>query len=242
MNFVKMGCKCMNDKKILIVDDEKPIVDILKFNLEKEGFATAVAYDGEEAINIAQSIKPDLILLDLMLPKVDGFNVCKELRKTLICPIIMLTAKEEVVEKIIGLELGADDYMTKPFSIREVIARVKANLRRHTLPEEAIEKEDSNRIIIKDMQIDAEKYIAIIGDKKIDLTTKEFELLKMLSAQPDQIFTREQILKGVWGYDFYGDARTVDVTIRRLREKIEKNPAEPKYIQTRRGMGYYISL
>lgn len=232
----------MNDKKILIVDDEKPIVDILKFNLEKEGFATAVAYDGEEAINIAQSVKPDLILLDLMLPKVDGFNVCKELRKTLVCPIIMLTAKEDVVDKIIGLELGADDYMTKPFSIREVIARVKANLRRHTLPEEKEEKIDANRIIIKDMQIDAEKYIAIIGDKKIDLTTKEFELLKMLSAQPDQIFTREQILKGVWGYDFYGDARTVDVTIRRLREKIEKNPAEPKYIQTRRGMGYYISL
>ena len=232
----------MNDKKILIVDDEKPIVDILKFNLEKEGFATAVAYDGEEAINIAQSVKPDLILLDLMLPKVDGFNVCKELRKTLVCPIIMLTAKEDVVDKIIGLELGADDYMTKPFSIREVIARVKANLRRHTLPEEKEEKVDANRIIIKDMQIDAEKYIAIIGDKKIDLTTKEFELLKMLSAQPDQIFTREQILKGVWGYDFYGDARTVDVTIRRLREKIEKNPAEPKYIQTRRGMGYYISL
>ena len=237
-----MGCMYMNDKKILIVDDEKPIVDILKFNLEKEGFATAVAYDGEEAINIAQSIKPDLILLDLMLPKIDGFNVCKELRKSLICPIIMLTAKEDVVDKIIGLELGADDYMTKPFSIREVIARVKANLRRHTLPEEPEEKSDFNRINIKDMQIDAEKYIAIIGEKKIDLTTKEFELLKMLSAQPDQIFTREQILKGVWGYDFYGDARTVDVTIRRLREKIEKNPAEPKYIQTRRGMGYYISL
>ena len=232
----------MNDKKILIVDDEKPIVDILKFNLEKEGFTTAVAYDGEEAINIAKSIKPDLILLDLMLPKIDGFNVCKELRKTLICPIIMLTAKEEVVDKIIGLELGADDYMTKPFSIREVIARVKANLRRHTLPEEVEEKNNFNRIVIKDMQIDADKYIAIIGDKKIDLTTKEFELLKMLSAQPDQIFTREQILKGVWCYDFYGDARTVDVTVRRLREKIEKNPAEPKYIQTRRGMGYYISM
>ena len=126
----------MNDKKILIVDDEKPIVDILKFNLEKEGFSTAVAYDGEEAINLALSIRPDLILLDLMLPKVDGFNVCKELRKSLICPIIMLTAKEEVVDKIIGLELGADDYMTKPFSIREVIARVKANLRRHTLPDQ----------------------------------------------------------------------------------------------------------
>ena len=232
----------MNDKKILIVDDEKPIVDILKFNLEKEGFVTSVAYDGEEAINLALSIKPDLILLDLMLPKVDGFNVCKELRKSLVCPIIMLTAKEEVVDKIIGLELGADDYMTKPFSIREVIARIKANLRRHTLPEtEEEKKKDNNKIQIKDMIIDSEKYIAIIDNKKIDLTIKEFELLKMLSSQPDQVFTREQILKGVWGYDFFGDARTVDVTIRRLREKIEKNPADPQYVQTKRGMGYYIS-
>ncbi len=232
----------MNDKKILIVDDEKPIVDILKFNLEKEGFVTSVAYDGEEAINLALSIKPDLILLDLMLPKVDGFNVCKELRKSLVCPIIMLTAKEEVVDKIIGLELGADDYMTKPFSIREVIARIKANLRRHTLPEtEEEKKKNNNKIQIKDMIIDSEKYIAIIDNKKIDLTIKEFELLKMLSSQPDQVFTREQILKGVWGYDFFGDARTVDVTIRRLREKIEKNPADPQYVQTKRGMGYYIS-
>lgn len=232
----------MNEKKILIVDDEKPIVDILKFNLEKEGFSTAVAYDGEEAINLALSIKPDLILLDLMLPKIDGFNVCRELRKNLVCPIIMLTAKEEVVDKIIGLELGADDYMTKPFSIREVIARVKANLRKHVLPEtEESKKKLSGKIKIKDMVIDSEKYIAIIGPKKIDLTVKEFELLKMLSSEPDQVFTREQILKGVWGYDFYGDARTVDVTIRRLREKIEKNPADPQYIQTKRGMGYYIS-
>ncbi len=232
----------MNDKKILIVDDEKPIVDILKFNLEKEGFSTAVAYDGEEAINIALSIKPDLILLDLMLPKVDGFNVCKELRKSLVCPIIMLTAKEEVVEKIIGLELGADDYMTKPFSIREVIARVKANLRKHVIQEpEENKKTSKSKIQIKDMIIDSEKYIAIIGDKKIDLTIKEFELLKMLSSEPDQVFTREQILKGVWGYDFYGDARTVDVTIRRLREKIEKDSANPQYVQTKRGMGYYIS-
>lgn len=232
----------MNEKKILIVDDEKPIVDIIKFNLEKEGFSTAVAYDGEEAINMALSIKPDLIILDLMLPKVDGFNVCKELRKSLVCPILMLTAKEEVVDKIIGLELGADDYMTKPFSIREVIARVKANLRKHVLPETEEQKKKSNsRIQIKDMTIDSEKYIAIIGDKKIDLTIKEFELLKMLSSEPDQVFTREQILKGVWGYDFYGDARTVDVTIRRLREKIEKNPADPQYVQTKRGMGYYIS-
>lgn len=231
----------MNDKKILIVDDEKPIVDILKFNLEKEGFQTVSAYDGEEAINLALAIKPDLILLDLMLPKVDGLNVCKELRKSLICPIIMLTAKEEVVDKIIGLELGADDYMTKPFSVREVIARVKANLRKHTLPEEKNEKNEKSKIKIKDMVVDQERYIAIIGDRNIDLTIKEFELLKMLSSAPNQVFTREQILKGVWGYDFYGDARTVDVTVRRLREKIEKNSADPQYVQTKRGMGYYVS-
>lgn len=232
----------MNDKRILIVDDERPIVDILKFNLEKEGFTTTVAYDGEQAINVALSVKPDLILLDLMLPKIDGFNVCKEIRKHLTCPIIMLTAKEEVVDKIIGLELGADDYMTKPFSIREVIARVKANLRKHVLPENEEEKKSSkNKIKIKDMIIDPERYIAIIGDKTIDLTIKEFELLKMLSSAPNQVFTREQILRGVWGYDFYGDARTVDVTVRRLREKIEKSTADPQYVQTKRGMGYYVS-
>ncbi len=232
----------MNEKRILIVDDEKPIVDILKFNLEKEGFATSVAYDGEEAIQLAVSINPDLILLDVMLPKIDGFNVCKEIRKTLTCPIIMLTAKEEVVDKIIGLELGADDYMTKPFSIREVIARVKANLRKQVLFERQEEKKQSKtRMKIKDMTIDPERYIAIIDEKVIDLTIKEFELLKMLSANPNQVFTREQILRGVWGYDFYGDVRTVDVTIRRLREKIEKNTADPKYIQTKRGMGYFIA-
>ena len=234
--------KYMNDKRILIVDDERPIVDILKFNLEKEGFATTVAYDGEQAINVALSVKPDLILLDLMLPKIDGFNVCKEIRKHLTCPIIMLTAKEEVVDKIIGLELGADDYMTKPFSIREVIARVKANLRKHVLPEDEEEKKSSkNKIKIKDMIIDPERYIAIISDKTIYLTIKQFELLKMLSSAPNQVFTREQILRGVWGYDFYGDARTVDVTVRRLREKIEKSTADPQYVQTKRGMGYYVS-
>lgn len=231
----------MNEKKILIVDDERPIVDILKFNLEREGFSTISAYDGEEAINIALSAKPDLILLDLMLPKIDGFNVCKELRKSLVCPIIMLTAKEEVVDKIIGLELGADDYMTKPFSVREVIARVKANLRKHVINETKNVPDEKAKIKIKDMVIDPERYIAIIGDRVIDLTIKEFELLKMLSSAPNQVFTREQILRGVWGYDFYGDARTVDVTVRRLREKIEKNSADPQYVQTKRGMGYFVS-
>lgn len=232
----------MDCKKVLIVDDEKPIVDILDFNLTKEGFETTAVFDGEEAIRVALEIKPDLILLDLMLPKIDGFNVCKELRKHLTCPIIMITAKEEVVDKIIGLELGADDYITKPFSIREVIARVKANLRIHVLPEDSEEaKSEKSKIKIKDMIIDPERYIAIINNKIIDLTIKEFELLKMLSSAPNQVFTREQLLRGVWGYDFYGDARTVDVTIRRLREKIEKNTADPQYVQTKRGMGYFVS-
>ena len=226
----------MNDKKILIVDDEKAIVDILKFNLEKEGFTTTVAYDGEEAIKIALSVNPDLILLDLMLPKIDGFNVCKKLRKSLVCPIIMLTAKEEVVDKIIGLELGADDYMTKPFSIREVIARVKANLRKHTLPEAEEDKNSSkNKIKVKDMIIDPERYIAIIGDKTIDLTIKEFELLKMLSSAPNQVFTREHILSGVWGYDFYGDDRTIDTHIKMLRNHLGEYR---DLIETVRGIGY----
>ena len=227
-------------KKILIVEDERNISDILKFNLEKEGFATTVAYDGEQAINVALSVKPDLILLDLMLPKIDGFNVCKEIRKHLTCPIIMLTAKEEVVDKIIGLELGADDYMTKPFSIREVIARVKANLRKHVLPEDEEEKKSSkNKIKIKDMIIDPERYIAIIGDKTIDLTIKEFELLKMLSSAPNQVFTREQILRGVWGYDFYGDDRTVDTHIKTLRKALKEYG---KLIVTIRGMGYKFEV
>ena len=232
----------MSERKILIVDDEKPIVDILDFNLTKEGFATYAAYDGEEAISTALNIKPDLIILDLMLPKIDGFNVCKEIKKQLNCAIIMLTAKEEVVDKIIGLEIGADDYMTKPFSVREVIARVKANLRKYTTPEtEEQKKITKGKIKIKDMVIDPERYIAVIGSKVVDLTIKEFELLKMLSGEPNQVFTREQILRSVWGYDFYGDARTVDVTVRRLREKIEKNPADPEYVQTKRGMGYFVS-
>ncbi len=232
----------MDNKNILIVDDEQVIVDMLKFNLEKEGFSTIVAYDGEEAIRVALETKPDLILLDLMLPKIDGFNVCKELRKKLICPILMVTAKEDVVDKIIGLEIGADDYITKPFVVREVVARVKANLRKYTLPIEEKKRElEKGRLRIKDMIIDSERYVAIIDDKNIPLTVKEFEILKMLALSPNQVFTREQILRSVWGYDFYGDARTVDVAIRRLREKIEVSTSEPKYVQTRRGMGYYVT-
>lgn len=232
----------MKSKKILIVDDEKPIVEILKFNLKKEGYNTVEAYDGEEAVEKALSEKPDLILLDVMLPKLDGFTVCKKLRQTLTCPILMLTAKEDVVDKIIGLELGADDYMTKPFSIRELIARIKANLRKYEPTEEKVEKkDDGSKIVIKDMVIDTDRYIAIINGKNIDLTIKEFELLKLLASTPNQVYTREQILRSVWGYDYYGDARTVDVTIRRIREKIEQSSSDPKYIQTKRGIGYYIS-
>ena len=232
----------MDNKKILIVDDEKPIVDILKFNLEKEGYTTIEAYDGEEAIEKAIAEKPDLILLDVMLPKLDGFTVCKKLRQTLTCPILMLTAKEDVVDKIIGLELGADDYMTKPFSIRELIARIKANLRKYAPQVQAEEsKGSSSKLVIKDMVIDTERYVAIIDNKVIDLTIKEFEVLKLLASTPNQVYTREQILRAVWGYDYYGDARSVDVTIRRIREKIERSSADPKYLLTKRGVGYYMS-
>ena len=228
------------EKKILIVDDEKPIVDVLKFNLEKDGYKTIEAYDGEQAVEMALTAKPDLIILDVMLPKMDGFTVCKKIRQKLTCPIIMLTAKEEVVDKIIGLELGADDYMTKPFSVRELTARVKANLRKHVIPEEEETKEIKDELKIKDLVLDVEKYVVVKKGKIIDLTMKEFEVIKLLATHAGQVFTREQILKNVWGYDYYGDVRSVDVTIRRIREKIEDNTSEPKYIITKRGIGYYV--
>ena len=228
------------EKKILIVDDEKPIVDVLKFNLEKDGYKTIEAYDGEQAVEMALTAKPDLIILDVMLPKMDGFTVCKKIRQKLTCPIIMLTAKEEVVDKIIGLELGADDYMTKPFSVRELTARVKANLRKHVLPEDTQNDNANDELKIKDLVLDVEKYVVVKKGKIIDLTMKEFEVIKLLATHSGQVFTREQILKNVWGYDYYGDVRSVDVTIRRIREKIEDNTSEPKYIITKRGIGYYV--
>ena len=228
------------EKKILIVDDEKPIVDVLKFNLEKDGYKTIEAYDGEQAVEMALTAKPDLIILDVMLPKMDGFTVCKKIRQKLTCPIIMLTAKEEVVDKIIGLELGADDYMTKPFSVRERTARVKANLRKHVVPEETQKEVENDDLKIKDIVLDVEKYVVVKKGKIIDLTMKEFEVIKLLATHAGQVFTREQILKSVWGYDYYGDVRSVDVTIRRIREKIEENTSEPKYIITKRGIGYYV--
>jgi len=227
-------------KKILIVDDEKNISDILKFNLKKEGYDTIEAFDGEEAINLALSQNPDLILLDIMLPKMDGFTVCRKLRQSISTPILMLTAKEEEVDKVLGLELGADDYITKPFSPRELIARVKANLRRLS-PGEQMNSGREHVNNYGDLTIDADRYEVRRGETIIELTLREFELVKFLAAQQGTIFSRESLLEKVWGYEYYGDVRTVDVTVRRVREKLELDPANPQYIITKRGVGYYFN-
>lgn len=223
---------------ILVVDDEKPIVDILKLNLIKSGYRVMEAYDGEDAVKKAAEINPDLILLDVMLPKMDGFAVCKKIRETSSVPIIMLTAREEEVDKVLGLELGADDYMTKPFSLRELLARVKANLRRTVITE--TENDKNETLSFRDITIVPERYEVTKNGKVIDLTFREFELLKFLATQKGKIFSRESLLNKVWDYEFYGDLRTVDVTVRRLREKIEDNPSDPTYIMTKRGVGYYF--
>jgi len=227
------------DKKILVVDDEKPIADILKFNLQREGYFVELAFDGKEAIEKTHKVMPDLIILDIMLPKMDGFAVCKKLRETVQIPIIMLTAKEEEVDKVLGLELGADDYITKPFGVRELLARVKANLRRADFPQTNGES-SGNTIKSGHLIIDLNKYEARKEGKVIELTLREFELLKYLASQEEQVFTRETLLKDVWGYEYYGDVRTVDVTIRRLREKVEDDSSNPRYIITKRGVGYYF--
>ncbi len=226
------------NKKILVVDDEKPISDIIKFNLVKEGFNVETAYDGEEALNLVKKYQPDLILLDVMLPKLDGFQVCRKVRETSNTPIIMLTAREEEVDKILGLELGADDYVTKPFGMRELIARVKANLRRTDLSESSTR--DVNVINAGNLVIDIDRYGVQKSGVDVELTLREFELLKFLAVREGQIFRREDLLRDVWGYDYYGDIRTVDVTVSRLREKIEDDLGNPKYIITKRGVGYYF--
>jgi len=225
-------------RKILIVDDEKNIVDIVKFNLNKEGFETIEAYDGKQALEMVERENPDLILLDIMLPEYDGFTVCKKIRQTLNTPIIMLTAREEEVDKVLGLELGADDYITKPFSPRELMARVKANLRRMS---EDVQRTQGEILKCGDLTIDINRYEIKRGDEIIELTLREFELVKFLAAQRGQIFSRESLLEKVWGYEYYGDVRTVDVTVRRLREKLEKLPSKPEYILTKRGVGYYFN-
>src|SRR5690554_5353244 len=223
--------------KILVVDDEKPIADILKFNLEKEGYEVVCAHDGDEAIAMTQAEDPDLILLDIMLPNKDGNEVCREVRKTHNMPIIMLTAKDSEIDKVLGLELGADDYVTKPFSNREVIARVKANLRRQQQP---VESQQSNDIDVGQLVIHPDLYSVTKSGKQVDLTHREFELLHYLARHIGQVMTREHLLETVWGYDYYGDVRTVDVTVRRLREKIEDTPSHPIWLITRRGVGYYL--
>ena len=231
------------NKKVLIVDDEKAIVDILNHNLKREGYETLQAYDGEEAIEKAKTEKPDLILLDVMLPKVDGFSVCKTIRQSTNIPIIMVTAKEDVVDKVIGLELGADDYITKPFSVREVLARVKANLRKWDGIEASIKANDNEQqtLTFGPLTLDTYKYEAKVSGKSVELTLREFELLKFLATQQGQVFSREELLEKVWGYEYFGDVRTVDVTIRRIREKIEENPSVPEFLATKRGIGYYFN-
>ena len=233
------------NKKILIVDDEKAIVDILNYNLKREGYDTIQAYDGEEAIEIFNKEMPDLVLLDVMLPKIDGFSVCKTIRQTTNIPIIMVTAKEDVVDKVIGFEIGADDYVTKPFTVREVVARVKANLRKwdsatSTKKEDVVVENKHSFFEFGPLTLDTNKYEAKILGKNVDLTLREFELLKFLATQEGQVFSREELLEKVWGYEYYGDIRTVDVTTRRIREKVEKNPSIPKMIMTKRGIGYYF--
>lgn len=231
-------------KTILIVDDEQHIVDILVYNLEKEGYNTLQANDGLTAVDIALSQKPDLILLDIMLPKMDGLAVCKRIRHTLNVPILMLTAKDEEIDKILGLELGADDYVTKPFSVRELMARIKANLRKVEVSAEGSvdeKKENTNKIVVGDLSLDLDKFEVQVKGEVIDLTLREFEVLKYLANQPGQVITREVLLEKVWGYEYYGDIRTVDVTVRRIREKIEKDTSAPKILITKRGVGYYIA-
>jgi two-component system response regulator VicR len=227
-------------EKILVVDDEAAIVDILKFNLEKEGYSVVTAYDGEEGLNIFHKESPDLLLLDIMMPIMDGLTLCKKIRENSAVPIIMLTARAEEVDKILGLEFGADDYITKPFGVRELIARVKANLRRIGMNQQS-EKEAGHDLLKFDgMTIDMTQYEVNKEGTVIELTVREYELLKFLASQKQQIFSREQLLEQVWGYEYYGDVRTVDVTVRRLREKIEDEPSNPRYIITKRGIGYYF--
>ncbi len=236
-----------SQKTVLVVDDEKPIVDILVYNLKKEGYNTLEANDGEEAVRLVIEKKPDLVLLDIMLPKMDGLTVCKRIRHNYNIPIIMLSAKDEEIDKILGLELGADDYITKPFSVRELIARVKANLRKsdneyNKVVEEAKDNgRVPNEIKVGDLYLDLDKFEVKVRGQVIDLTLREFEVLKYLAQQPGQVVTRETLLEKVWGYEYYGDIRTVDVTVRRIREKIELDTSSPKILITKRSVGYYIA-
>ncbi len=230
------------EKTILIVDDEAPIVDILRINLKKNGYRVLEAYDGEAAVRIALEEDPDLILLDVMLPKMDGFTVCRKLRERINTPILMITAREEEEDKVLGLAIGADDYITKPFSIKELLARVQANLRRGAKEFTYIDSDEADTCIKQgELTLNIERLEVKKNGKIVELTLREFELLKFLAMQPEKIYSREALMEKVWGYDYLGDLRTVDVTVRRLREKIEDDPSEPRYVITKRSMGYYFA-
>jgi len=227
-------------KRVLVVDDEKSIVDILRFNLGREGYEVLCAYDGGEALEQVRTQAPDLVLLDVMLPVMDGFAVLQEIRKTdKLTPVIMLTAREEEQDKILGLEIGADDYIVKPFSVRELMARVKTNIRRMAVMEPETEK---NLTRAGQFMLDTDKMCAVKKNGEVvELTQREYDIIKFMSAEAGRIYSREELMSGVWNYDYYGDLRAVDVTIRRLREKLEDNPANPQYIITKRGAGYYLA-
>ena len=234
----------MNTQKtVLIVEDEKNIVDILRFNLQREGYTTCEAYDGEEGLAKALSQNPDLILLDVMLPKMNGFDVCRALRdKGDNVPVIILTAREEEADKVLGLEIGADDYITKPFSMRELIARVGANIRRLSMAPAPASAAAAAMPVSGDLSINTDSHQVFRAGKAIDLTQREYELLTFLASHPNKVYSRIDLMEQVWNYGYVGDdVRTVDVTVRRLREKIEADPANPVYILTRRGVGYYFS-
>ncbi len=224
------------NEKILVCDDEKSIVDILEFNLKKEGFQVITALDGAECLARFEKESPDLILLDVMMPELSGFEVIKRIRQTSNVPVIFLTARTEEVDTVLGLELGADDYVSKPFKVRELMARVRTNLRR-----QSVEEKKQGSLTAGDLTIDEDHYEVIKRGVTLDLTLRELELLKFFMTQRGQIFSREDLLEKVWGYEYFGDVRTVDVTIRRLREKIEDVPGEPEYILTKRGVGYYFN-
>ena len=228
----------MKKSKILIVEDETAIADILAFNLEREGYCTETAYDGTDGLKKALEGDPALILLDVMLPGMDGFEVCRRVREQSEVPILMLTAREEEADKIVGLELGADDYITKPFSMRELVARVRTNMRRQAVRDAV---DGSERCLAGALTICEEKNEICKGGKPLDLSVREYEIITFLASATDKVFSREELMEKVWGYEFYGDLRAVDVAIRRLREKIEDNPAQPQYIITKRGLGYYLS-
>jgi len=232
-------------KTVLIVEDEKNIVDILRFNLQREGYQTAEAYDGEDGLAKALSADPDLVLLDVMLPKMNGFDVCRKLREGgSSVPVIILTAREEEADKVLGLEIGADDYITKPFSMRELLARVSANIRRTAMAAAAASAAATSAMPVSgDLSINTDSHQVFRAGKAIDLTQREYELLTFLASHPNKVYSRVDLMEQVWNYGYVGDdVRTVDVTVRRLREKIEADPANPVFILTRRGAGYYFAV